>query len=454
MSVQASGKARLSVVGLGKLGSPLAAVFAHKGFSVIGIDLNAEFVRAINEGRAPVVEPGLQDLIGTNRPRLKATTSWDEVANESDVSFLIVPTPSGADGLFTNKYILEAVKSLGAAISKKTGYHLVVITSTVMPGATAAEIAPALEKATGRKLGSELGLCYNPEFIALGSVVRDMLNPDMILIGQSDDKAGEMLESIYRHSTDTKPDFQRMNLVNAELSKIAVNTYVTTKISYANMIGEICDKLIGADADVVTRAIGTDSRIGRKYLKPAIGYGGPCFPRDNKAFVALGRKLGVNCDLALATDSINRTQLARMEAAVRHYAEQSGDRIAVLGAAYKPNTPVIEESQGVMLAGILAKTGYQVTLSDPQALPHAQAVLSDSVNYTESAEDAVRNSDVIIVTTAWQQFAQVPVSAFRGNGKIKSVIDPWSLLNQAAEMRDLNYVKLGGLQSLPARLVQ
>jgi UDPglucose 6-dehydrogenase len=143
-----------------------------------------------------------------------------------------------------------------------------------------------------------------------------------------------------------------------------------------------------------------------------------------------------------------------MEAAVRHYAEQSGDRIAVLGAAYKPNTPVIEESQGVMLAGILAKTGYQVTLSDPQALPHAQAVLSDSVNYTESAEDAVRNSDVIIVTTAWQQFAQVPVSAFRGNGKIKSVIDPWSLLNQAAEMRDLNYVKLGGLQSLPARLVQ
>ena len=177
---------------------------------------------------------------------------------------------------------------IGEALRTKSGYHLVVVTSTVMPGSTGGELQKALEHASGRKVGPELGLCYNPEFIALGSVVRDMLHPDLILIGESDAKAGQMLAELYMRSTNNSPPIYRMNFVNAELSKISINTYVTTKISYANMLAELCDHLDGADAEVVAKTIGDDSRIGRKYLTGAIGYGGPCFPRDNRAFAALG----------------------------------------------------------------------------------------------------------------------------------------------------------------------
>jgi len=295
---------RVSVVGLGKLGAPLAAVLASRGFSVIGLDVNKTLVDALNAGKMPIVEPQLNELIAANRARLSATMDANEAIQKSDASFVIVPTPSDSTGFFSNRFVLQAMETLGKALRTKAGYHMVVITSTVMPGTTGSEIKAALEAASGRKVGPELGLCYNPEFIALGSVVRDMLFPDMILIGESDSRAGDELEAVYRNSVNSKPEFHRMNLVNAELCKISVNTFVTTKISYANMIADMCDHLPGADADVVTRAVGADSRIGRKYLKPAIGYGGPCFPRDNKAFAALGRKLGVNTALAEATDAI------------------------------------------------------------------------------------------------------------------------------------------------------
>ena len=337
---------RLSVIGLGKLGSPMAAVFGTKGFEVVGIDLNPAFVEAINAGRAPVQEPQLQEHLDRARGKVRATLDWTDAITNSDISFIIVPTPSGPDRMFVNRFVVDAVERIGAALRAKSGYHVVVVTSTVMPGSTGGEISAALERASGRTVGQDVGLCYNPEFIALGSVVRDMLFPDMILIGQSDSRAGDVLEAVYRKSVNTKPEFHRMNLVNAELCKISVNTFVTTKISYANMIADMCDHLPGADADVVTRAVGADSRIGRKYLKPAIGYGGPCFPRDNKAFAALGRKLGVNTALAEATDAINEHQFQRMIGAVSAVAEPA-QTVAILGLSYKPDTSVVEESQGV-----------------------------------------------------------------------------------------------------------
>src|SRR5262245_10730941 len=275
---------RVSVISLGKLGSPLAAVLASKGHEVVGVDLNQEFVRLLNAGRAPVQEPQLQELVDASKGRLRATMSLEEATLQSEISFVIVPTPSDSRGAFSNKHVIEAVMGIGKALRKKDAYHLVNITSTVMPGSTGGEIREALEISSGRTVGKNVGLCYNPEFIALGSVVRDMLLPDAILIGESDLRAGDLLESIYRTTCDNSPPVQRMNFVNAEITKLSVNTFVTTKISYANMLADICDRLPGADVDVVTNAVGLDSRIGRKYLKGALGYGGPCFPRDNIAF--------------------------------------------------------------------------------------------------------------------------------------------------------------------------
>lgn len=428
---------RLSVIGLGKLGSPMAAVFGAKGFEVIGFDVNPTFVAAINEGRAPVQEPQLQECLNQARGRVRATLDPNEAIIGSDISFVIVPTPSGPDRTFVNRFVVEAVEHIGAALNAKTGYHVVVITSTVMPGSTDGELRAALERTSGRIVGQDVGLCYNPEFIALGSVVHDMLFPDMILIGESDKRAGDMLEAIYHSSVESKPEFQRMNSVNAELCKISVNTFVTTKISYANMIAEVCDNLPDADAEVVTRAVGADSRIGRKYLKPAIGYGGPCFPRDNKAFTALGRKLGVNTDLAEATDRINDHQLQRLIGAVSACAD-SGEAIAVLGLSYKPDTAVVEESQGIALTLALAELGYCVRAFDPLARATAEALLNDYAEVAQSAEAALAGAAVAVVTTAWSQFRNLD---FIGCG-VGAVIDPWGIV-PAEAAAGLRLVRLG-----------
>lgn len=442
MTSAAAASPRISIVGLGKLGSPMAAVMAAKGFDVIGLDLNERFVNALNEGIAPVQEPRLQEFIDKARSRLRATTSYDEAVLNSDITFIIVPTPSDKDRMFTNKYVVASVQEIGRSLRKKTGRHVVVVTSTVMPGSTGGEIREALERASGRKVGPELGLAYNPEFIALGTVVRDMLRPDFILIGESDPATGEALEAIYKQSCDNEPIIRRMNFVNAELTKISVNTYVTTKISYANMLAEMCDKLPGADVDVVSTAVGSDTRVGAKYIKGAIGYGGPCFPRDNKAFAALGRKLGVRCDLAEATDTINDHQIERLVGAVQAHAAP-GARVAVLGLSYKPDTQVIEESQGVALASKLSEEGYLVSVYDPLAMAGAETVLGDRVLLASDLDHALVDADVAVVTTAWPQFKEGIGRVLAGGSGRCAVIDPWRLLPQEALPQNVTLVRMG-----------
>jgi UDPglucose 6-dehydrogenase len=440
---------QISVVGLGKLGAPLAAVFASKGFSVTGVDLSSGFVDAINAGRAPVDEPRLQDLIDANRERLRATTDMAEAVLATDVTFVIVPTPSDGAGRFSNAAVFDAMRSIGAALRRKDDYHIVVITSTVMPGSTGTEIRQVLEQSSGRKVGPALGLCYNPEFIALGSVVRDMLRPDMILIGESDAKAGDVLEGIYTRSCDNTPVIRRMNFVNAELAKISVNTFVTTKISYANMLADICDRLPGADVDVVTQAIGTDSRIGAKYLKGATGYGGPCFPRDNVAFAALARAIGARAELAEATDTVNRYQVERVLGAIDARLTDSGP-IGVLGLSYKPDTAVVEESQGLALVERLQDLGRRVVIYDPQAVPSAQRALRRPLDAASSAADCVERSSLVVVMTPWPEFARIPIDAYRRSTGRLTVIDCWRMTPVAvAAVADVVFLGQGAATGTP-----
>jgi UDPglucose 6-dehydrogenase len=439
---------RISVIGLGKLGAPLAAVLASKGHGVIGIDVNPDFVRAVADGNAPVEEPGLQRLIDEGRGKLSATTDYERAIRDTEVTFIIVPTPSDNKGGFSNKYVLSAVSAIGEALRSKREYHVVNITSTVMPGSTGGEIRELLEKASGRVVGESVGLCYNPEFIALGSVIRDMLYPDMILIGESDARAGDTLEAIYRSTCENQPQFVRMNWVNAELTKIAVNTFVTTKISYANMLAEMCERLPGADVDLVTAALGLDSRIGKKYLRGALGYGGPCFPRDNIAFASLARALGARADIAEATDQLNRHQIDRL-AAVASRLLNGASKVGILGLSYKPDTAVIEESQGVALAASLSEAGREVYVHDPVALPNAMAVLLDKVVPLRSAEECVKAVDVLVITTPWKQFCDLPLSAFaRGQGRLQ-VLDCWRILprERYGAVADIHY--LGTCESSP-----
>ena len=433
---------KLSIVGLGKLGSPMAAVMVHKGHSVVGVDVNPAYVAAIQEGRAPVNEPDLAAMIQANRERLSATVDCAAAVLATDATFIMVPTPSESGGGFSMKYVLSAAEQIGAALRNKPSWHLVVLSSTVMPGSTGGELLPALETHSGKKCGVDFGLCYNPEFIALGSVIRDMLNPDMILIGESDPRSGELLEELYKGVCDSNPRIQRMNYVNAELTKLSVNTFVTTKISYANMLAQVCERLPGADADVVCSAIGCDSRIGQKYLKGALGYGGPCFPRDNVAFSALARATGAPALLAEATDQLNRRQVPRLAEIVRSRLPQGGTA-GVLGLSYKPHTEVIEESQGLALAKHLASAGVRVAVYDPAAMENARQLLGDAVTYCKSAADCARQADVLVVTTAWPEFKRLTPADLKDGERRPAIVDCWRVLpaDLFADLTD--YVRLG-----------
>ncbi len=432
------GTERVSVIGLGKLGVCIAAVMADKGVDVIGVDVNANTVAAINAGRAPVVEPGLQEAIDRNRGRLHATADVQKAVEASTITFIVAPTPSDATGCLSIRYVLQAARHVGRALRKKSAYHLVVLTSTVLPGSTEHGVLPALEEESGKQCGPDFGLCYNPEFIALGSVIEDLRNPDFVLIGECDERAGSMLAECQAALVDNAAPIARMNVINAEVAKIALNSFITTKITFANMLAAICEELPGANIDTVSDALGLDKRIGRRYLTGGLGYGGPCFPRDNKAFSFMAQTLGAPAQLAEITDRMNRTLFERHVQRLQSLLKP-GMTVGVLGLAYKPQTGVVEESQGVMLAQSLVENGNCVAVYDALALENARAVLQDSVQYFSSARECIRAADAVIIATPCDEFASLTAEDFPARAQHLLVLDFWRLL--AAKLRDCPWVE-------------
>lgn len=440
---------RIAVVGIGKLGAPLAAVLASKGNEVLGVDVNSEAVRLLNDGRAPVDEPGLQELISGSRERLSATTDFGAVADR-DLIILLVPTPSDERGAFSNAHVLSAIEAMGPALQAQNRYQVLVVASTVMPGSCESDIQPALERVTGRRVGDSLGFCYSPVFPALGNVIRDMLNPDMVVIGESDPRAGEVLERVYSDAYENDPPFRHMNPVNAELTKVAVAAYVTMKISYANVLADICERLPGASADAVTDALALDARIGRKCLRGGIPYGGPCFPRDPKAFAVLARDVGADPALADATDAINVAQSERLARIVR--SRLNGDTsVGILGLSFKPHTGVIVESPGIELATTLAREGYDVHVYDPAALDAALRVLPDGVQGARSVRELLERSDVVVIATPWPEFAELPLESIARDRDRLVVIDGWGVLSAEQYGGAIDIVPLGRALEDPVR---
>ncbi|HEV2987904.1 MAG TPA: nucleotide sugar dehydrogenase [Candidatus Angelobacter sp.] len=432
----------ISVVGLGKLGAVLAAVAAGRGHHVTGVDIDPAVVNAVNTGVAPVQETGLDDLLARNVERISATTQMESAVACSDITFVVVPTPSKPDGMFSLEFVLPAVRSIASVLRNSTKYHLVVVSSTVMPGAMESSIVPAMEHLSRKKCGLDFGVCYNPEFIALGSVIRDMLNPDMVLIGESDPVSGGILERFYGTLCAGSPPLVRTNFVNAELAKLALNTFVTTKISYANMLAEICERLPGADASTVCAAIGLDSRVGAKYLKGAFGYGGPCFPRDNKAFLALSDHLCVDAALPKATDQINSRQVQRLAGKLLELSPRP-ESVSILGMSYKPNTHVIEESQGVMLAQHLLHSGVQVVVYDPAAMPAVRSALKGPAYFASTMEECAAASSVLVIATPWEEFKTLHPRHLRTAPPRPLVVDWWRILRPAEFLGTADYLGCG-----------
>jgi UDPglucose 6-dehydrogenase len=433
----------ISVVGLGKLGVCLAACAASKGMWVTGVDLSPRTVALVNEGQPPVLEPGLPEMIAANRERLKATHDMSLAVAESAITFIVVPTPSEPNGAFSLRYVAHAIEEIGRSLRNKNDYHLVVVVSTVLPGSTEFGILPLLERSSAKTCGVDFGLCYGPEFIALGDVLRGMLRPDFVLIGESDPPAGSLLENWYKGFCENRPPICRMNWVNAELTKISVNTYVTTKISFSNMLTAICERLPGADVDTVTNALGLDSRIGRRYLTGGLGYGGPCFPRDNQALAFTAKTLGCRATLAEATDAQNRSWCASVVSRISSIVPRD-KKIGILGLSYKPGTNVIEESQALAIARGLAAQGYRLVVFDSYALDNVRLVLRDEVSYASSAAECLDLAEAVVIANPGEEFSKLRGIDFRQREEPVVVFDCWRILqHELPRCHWVKYVPLG-----------
>lgn len=435
---------KVSIIGLGKLGLCLGAALAYRGFEVIGVDINENVVDAINSGKSIIVEPGLQEIIGNEKYRLAATIDHREAIEKTDVTFILVATPSDTEGNFSNKYVEAALESLSRALKESgKGYHLFVISSTLMPTSTDEKLIPLIEKHSGRRLNNGFGVCYNPDLVALGSVIRDFLNPDLVIIGESDRRAGDGLEKIYDNFLEKKNvPKHRMSIINAEITKVSLNTYITMKITFANSLANISEKIAGADVDQITKALGDDKRISPYYLKGGLGFGGTCFPRDTRAFVAFGRKVGYDAVLIKAVDDVNRFQNEHLAELVFNNLEPEHNKtVSVLGLAFKPDTSVIVESPAIKLIERLLDDGLNVIAYDPLAMENAKKIFGDRVTFASSVKECLSASSFCVITTQDREFRELDESYISHNQT--TILDCWRFLDPSKFGGKIKYVAIG-----------
>jgi UDPglucose 6-dehydrogenase len=437
-----AGDQTLAVFGLGKLGLPLAAVMASRGFRVIGVDHDEDHVGRLQERRWPLTEPGLAELLESSGSRFRATTDGAAAVAESEASFILVPTNAEEDEPYSNRRVLQAIDAIGAAIAGKDNYHLVVLMSTVLPGTVVRE---RLEARSGKRCGVDFGLCHNPEFVALGTVVRDMRNPDYIVIGADDENAGDRLAEVYATLCENEPQVVRTNLINAELIKLAINNYVTVKISFANTLAGICESLPGADVETVTSAVGLDGRIGKKFFKGGLSYGGPCFPRDNQAWRIWTEALGCGGELVAAAEAVNARRDDKILEMVKNHLPDGG-RVAVLGLAYKPDTDVVEASPGMRLAQSLVRDGYAVSAYDPCAMRNAAKILDPAVHCAESMRSCLADAQLIAIMTPWEEFRALGPGDFYESPSHPVVLDCWRILDASRLENFASIINLGIFQ--------
>jgi UDPglucose 6-dehydrogenase len=426
----------ISLIGLGKLGLCLAAVYAYKGKTVIGVDVLPDFIDKINKGISPIFEPGLANIIAEvggsekrNCGRLLATLEHKRAIAESDITIVLTATPSLPDGSFSNAYIEDALSHLSRALRDNTKpYHLFVISSTVIPGSIEGSFIPLIERISGRKLHQGFGICYDPDFVALGNVIKDFMNPEIIVIGESSPEDGSTLESLHTSICDNVPQVRRMSLSSAEVAKVCLNAYITMKISFANLIGNICDKMPDVDVDAITSAIGQDKRISPYYFKAGLSYGGTCFPRDTWALNAVLSRLGIPVDLMQACHKINVYQdqcLADKVLSVCKYLDIKV--VGILGLAFKNGTPVIVESPAIKLIETLNKAGIRIIVYDPLAMENVHRIFEDRIIYVKSVIECMSLATLNVLTVPSKEMAE---DIYKYQGNPCNLIDCWRFLNK------------------------
>lgn len=444
--------ADIAVAGTGYVGLVSGACLADFGNHVICVDNNAEKIRSLEEGKIPIFEPGLEDVVRRNREagRLSFTTDMAAAVRKSGVVFIAVGTPPAEDGSADLQYVEAVAREAARAMD---GYKVIVDKSTVPVG-------------TGRKvtawIRSELQACgagdipfdvvSNPEFLREGSAVQDFTHPDRVVIGTESEKARRVMKEVYRALYLNETPYIETNLETAEMIKYASNSFLAVKITFINEVANLCEK-IGADVQAVAKAMGRDGRIGGKFLHPGPGYGGSCFPKDTRAMARIGQDAGVPLSLVETTIRANEEQKRRMARKIKEAVTGSpdgslaGKTIAVLGLAFKPNTDDMRESPAIPILRDLAAAGAHIRACDPAAVREAIWRLQDirdSVEFGNSEYEAAEGADALVILTEWNQYRNLNLDALKKRMKTPVLIDLRNVYPRAqAEAAGFSYTGVG-----------
>ncbi|MCL6293411.1 UDP-glucose dehydrogenase family protein [Jejuia spongiicola] len=409
---------KVSVIGTGYVGLVTGTCLAETGNDVLCIDINEEKVKQMQEGLVPIYEPHLDVLFQRNikANRLSFSTSLKEGLEHGDIIFLALPTPEDEDGSADLSYVLGAAKDIGRLI---TDYKVIIDKSTV-PVGTAEKVTEVISKETNVKFD----VVSNPEFLREGFAVDDFLKPERIVIGSSSEKAIALMQKLYKPFVRSGNPVIVMDEKSAELTKYAANSFLATKITFMNEIANFCEK-VGADVDKVRAGIGTDSRIGKRFLFPGIGYGGSCFPKDVKALYKSGKEVGYNFDILDSVIRVNETQKKILIPRIERYFNNdiSGKTFAIWGLAFKPETDDIREAPALYIIEELLNRGAKIQVFDPEAMPNVERRFGDKIVYSLNKNEATKGADALIVCTEWSLFRTPDFEKLKANLKQSVIFD-------------------------------
>ena len=430
---------KIAVVGTGYVGLVSGTCFAETGNQVTCIDIDINKVNKLSNGEITIYEPGLEKIFlrNTKEGRLLFTTSLEAGIKDAKIIFLALPTPPGADGSADLKYVLGVAKQLGALL--KEGDYKVIVDKSTVPVGTADKVRQAILAASNNmlKCGDDgaFEVVSNPEFLREGVAVDDFMKPDRVVIGANSEKAKKVMGDLYAPFVRQGNPIIYMDEKSAELTKYAANSFLATKISFMNEIAQLCERL-DANVDMVRKGIGSDDRIGKRFLFPGIGYGGSCFPKDVQALIMSSDEVGYDFKILKAVEAVNEKQKLHLMPKINKYfkGDLQGKHFALWGLAFKPNTDDIREAPALYVIDALTAAGATVTAFDPEAMPNIKNQIGDKINYASNQYEALENADALIIATEWNEFRTPEFEKIESSLKNKTIFDGRNLF-EVEEMK-------------------
>lgn len=433
----------IAVVGTGYVGLVSGACFAETGAVVTCVDIDKDKVERLTHGEIPIYEPGLDELVLKNikAGRLKFTTSLADILNEQEVVFSAVGTPPDEDGSADLKYVLQVAQTIGEHLNR----HLVVVTKSTVPVGTSKKVKETIQKALDkRNVNVSFDVASNPEFLKEGNAIKDFMSPDRVVVGVESEKAKQILSRLYKPFLLNNFRVLFMDIPSAEMTKYAANSMLATRISFMNDIANLCE-LVGADVNMVRAGIGSDTRIGRKFLYAGCGYGGSCFPKDVKALIKTAEDNGYNLQVLKAVEEVNKSQkqvLFNKLCKVYGKDKLKGKTIALWGLAFKPDTDDMRDSTALVVINLLLEAGCHIKAYDPIAMNECKRRLGDKITYCKDMYDATLDADALLLLTEWQEFRLPTWDVIKRVMKTPLLIDGRNIFD-AKELNEAGFTYYG-----------